>query len=452
MLGRCKAGALMRAVTLRAPGAVGALMCSFAEASGVTGQAAAGASGTGASEASSGGEMQWFSRWLVWAVLVAGSQTTAAMGEGGLFEGHSDVGNVTPAGTDIFSPASGSYILTAAGANTWYHVDDFHYAWKKSSGDMTLTADISFAPHTYAHDPSPHRKGILMFRQTLDPGGIYVGVAQHGSGMMALQFRRQRGVNSEDIEVNVDSPRTVRIDKRGDIFTVYVSMKGEPLQPLGASIALHLDEPFYVGLGAVSHDVDTIDKVEFTHVDLRRQWFTVTDPEANAIEFVQPPGVLPDIAVNPLSGHIIHVGFIVHDRALEDELFRAVLGFRPYWFGGMRDDTPAWISQQVPEGTDWLEYMIVGSPGGRGIPATMSLSGLGMLNHFSLGVASTEVAYTQLWNGNRLAGQSNTPKIGRDAKWQLNLLDPDGTRAEIMEFHAIGTPCCSAFTATDPHR
>jgi catechol 2,3-dioxygenase-like lactoylglutathione lyase family enzyme len=28
--------------------------------------------------------------------------------------------------------------------------------------------------------------------------------------------------------------------------------------------------------------------------------------------------------------------------------------------------------------------------------------------------------------------------------------DPDGTRAEIMELHAVGKPCCSAFTASDP--
>jgi hypothetical protein len=116
----------------------------------------------------------------------------------------------------------------------------------------------------------------------------------------------------------------------------------------------------------------------------------------------------------------------------------------------MRDDTPTWISLQVPNGTDWLEYMIVGAPGGRGIPADMNPADLGVLNHFSLGVPNAEAAYTLLWNGDRLAGQSNTPKIGRDAKWQLNLLDPDGTRAEIMELHAIGKPCCSPFTATDP--
>jgi catechol 2,3-dioxygenase-like lactoylglutathione lyase family enzyme len=183
------------------------------------------------------------------------------------------------------------------------------------------------------------------------------------------------------------------------------------------------------------------------------QWFDVIDPEGNKVEFVQAaPGGGPALPPNTLSSHIIHVGFIVHDRALEDGFYQGILGFRPYWFGGFKEDTPTWISQQVPDGTDWLEYMIVDPPHGRGIPPTMAADVLGILNHFSLGVANIEAAYTLLWNGDRLAGQENLPKIGRDAKWQLNLIDPDGTRAEIMELHAIGKPCCSPFTARDPER
>jgi catechol 2,3-dioxygenase-like lactoylglutathione lyase family enzyme len=182
------------------------------------------------------------------------------------------------------------------------------------------------------------------------------------------------------------------------------------------------------------------------------QWFDVTDPEGNRIEFVQPGAPTPRIAPNPLSGHMIHVGFIIHNRVREDSFFQAALGFKPYWFGGMRDDNPTWISQQVPNGSDWLEYMVVGTPEGHGIPADMKPSDVGVLNHFSLGVPNAEAAYTLLWKGDRLDGQSNTPKIGRDAKWQLNLLDPDGTRAEIMELHAIGKPCCSPFTAKDPQQ
>jgi len=180
------------------------------------------------------------------------------------------------------------------------------------------------------------------------------------------------------------------------------------------------------------------------------RWLDVRDPEGNHVQFVQPPAHPPDIAVNPLSRHIIHVGFIVHDRALEDTFYRGVLGFRPYWYGGMTDSRADWVSQQVPNGTDWLEYMQVGPPHGRGVPPGMKKSDVGVLDHFSLGVRNIEAAYALLWNGDRLEGQDNLPKIGRDAKWQLNLYDPEGTRAEIMELHAVGKPCCSPFTASDP--
>jgi hypothetical protein len=187
----------------------------------------------------------------------------------GVFEGQSDIGDVTPPGTGTFSAAAGAYTLTSAGANTWYHIDSFHYLWKKASGDMALTANVAFPPQSYNHEPNPHRKGILMFRQTLDAGGVYAAVGVHGSGMTALQYRRALGANSEDIELNIDTPRTVRLEKHGDTFTLFLSMRGEPLHQVGASVSMHLQEPFFVGLAAVSHEVSTTDKVQFSNVTVQ---------------------------------------------------------------------------------------------------------------------------------------------------------------------------------------
>lgn len=180
------------------------------------------------------------------------------------------------------------------------------------------------------------------------------------------------------------------------------------------------------------------------------QWFRASDPEGVKVEFVQPPAHPEPVPHNPLSAHMIHFGFIAHDRAREDAFYKDVLGFHQYWAGGMRDDQPTWISMQAPDGTDWLEYMIAGTPAERGVPATMTQATAGVLNHFALGVPNAEAAYTFLWNGDRLKGQENLPKIGRDAKWQLNLIDPDGTRVELMELHAIGKPCCAPLTGKDP--
>jgi catechol 2,3-dioxygenase-like lactoylglutathione lyase family enzyme len=181
------------------------------------------------------------------------------------------------------------------------------------------------------------------------------------------------------------------------------------------------------------------------------RWFEVQDPEGNRIQFVQPPAnaKAPD---NPsvIGSHIIHVGFLVHSREEEDKFYRALLGFKPYWYGGMKDDKIDWVSQQVPDGRDWLEYMVAGGPG-TGIPSTMSQQTLGVLDHFAIGEQSVEDAYKVLKAGNRLEGRHDeAPKIGKDGKGQFNMYDPDGIRAELMNLHATEKPCCSAFTAEDP--
>jgi catechol 2,3-dioxygenase-like lactoylglutathione lyase family enzyme len=180
------------------------------------------------------------------------------------------------------------------------------------------------------------------------------------------------------------------------------------------------------------------------------RWFEVRDPEGNKIQLVEPPRHPSAVdAPNAIGHHIIHIGFLVHDRATEDKFYRDLLGFRPYWWGG-RNDKVEWVSQQVPDGHDWLEYMLAAGPG-TGIPADMSQNTLGVLDHFSVGEASVPDAYKVLQAGNRLDCRHDpAPKIGLDGKYQFNLYDPDGIRTEVMNFHATEKPCCSAFTAEDP--
>jgi hypothetical protein len=118
----------------------------------------------------------------------------------------------------------------------------------------------------------------------------------------------------------------------------------------------------------------------------------------------------------------------------------------------MQDDKIDWVSQQVPDGHDWLEYMMTSGPPGSGIPKTMSQHGLGVLNHFSIGEKSVDDAYATLKQGARLEGvqADKSTKIGKDGKGQFNMYDPDETRVELMNFHATEKPCCSPFTAQDP--
>ena len=183
------------------------------------------------------------------------------------------------------------------------------------------------------------------------------------------------------------------------------------------------------------------------------RWFAVKDPEGNKVEFVQPAAnaKAPD-APNVIGHHIIHVGFLVRNRATEDTFYRDLLGFKPYWFGGMVPGKIDWVSQQAPDGHDWLEYMVTSGPSGTGIPANISQHQLGVLDHLSVGEVNVNDAYKILKDGNRLAGVVNDghTQMGKDGKGQFNMYDPDGIRLELMNFHATEKPCCSPFTADDP--
>lgn len=182
-------------------------------------------------------------------------------------------------------------------------------------------------------------------------------------------------------------------------------------------------------------------------VPLKGGQFGVRDPEGNLVFFVQNGSnkAVAHAAADPdaVSKRIIHVGFIVRDEKKEDAFWKDLLGFRPYWHGGMKDNVTDWSSSQVPEGSDWLEYML-------NLPPTPTLKRAGVMNHFSLGVAHMPDAVAQLQKNGCTDASCTGFKTGRDGKVQLNLYDPDSTRAEVMEFAPVETPCCSPITGKTP--
>jgi catechol 2,3-dioxygenase-like lactoylglutathione lyase family enzyme len=176
----------------------------------------------------------------------------------------------------------------------------------------------------------------------------------------------------------------------------------------------------------------------------------VNDPEGHRIEFVERDQKAPQLREvwsdgGPpwVSRHIIHAGFLVYHRAAEDHFYLDILGFRPYWHGGMKDDVTEWASMQVPDGTDWIEFMV-------NQPEHADLRLTGIMNHISLGVADIKKAQAMLESRGWKEHGDEKAQLGRDGKWQLNLYDPDLVRVELMEFKPVQKPCCSEFTAPHP--
>ena len=172
------------------------------------------------------------------------------------------------------------------------------------------------------------------------------------------------------------------------------------------------------------------------------QHFELLDPEGHPIAFVQLPSARFFTAPGEqISTHMVHAGFIVKDRTAEDGFYRDLLGFRMYWHGGFKDEDNDWWEIQVPDGTDWIEYMLNISP-------AADKQERGVQNHFSFAVDRVKPSVARL----RTHGLKTTdaPEIGRDGKWSFDIYDPDLTRVEFMEFKPAQEPCCHPYTADHP--
>ena len=189
----------------------------------------------------------------------------------GVFEGVSEIGSPVVPGSSSFDPATGTYRITSSGYNIWFGRDEFRFLWKKMRGDVSLAADVHFENP----EPRSDRKLVLVLRQTLEDDSKEAIAGEHGTGMVHLARRPERGAMTTDLEYtfggelkNVMAQR-LGIEKHGDQVQLFVSIQGEAMQPLGPPVTLHLTGPFYVGIGFCPHVADKLDTGVFSDVVLQ---------------------------------------------------------------------------------------------------------------------------------------------------------------------------------------
>ena len=168
--------------------------------------------------------------------------------------------------------------------------------------------------------------------------------------------------------------------------------------------------------------------------------FVVRDPDGHAVQFVQyMPGSLHSrdfgkhLSPTRLSDHMLHVGVRVIDPSKADAFYRDILGFRLQWKGGPTDDRFEWISMMVPDGSDWVEYMVRPNP--------VTPRQLGIFHHYALGTLDAQQVYKTVVERGYKPPQE--PAIARDGRWLLQLYDRNFTRTEMMVRKPVQTPCCS---------
>jgi TolB protein len=182
----------------------------------------------------------------------------------GLFTNEGSVGQTPPGVKAAYDAASGEYSITGGGANVWGTTDAFYFVWKRVNGDVTLSADIKWLGTSAAE----HRKAMLMFRQSLEPGSLYADAVSHGNGLTSLQFRGAPNENTYQVVAAEDDPSRLRIVRKGSRLTMYFAKPGEEWKPAGPVEFISLQEPFYVGLGVCSHVATTLETAVFSNVKL----------------------------------------------------------------------------------------------------------------------------------------------------------------------------------------
>jgi len=188
----------------------------------------------------------------------------------GLFEGQSDIGGAVVPGNASYDEKTGQYTINSAGYNIWYQRDEFRFLWKKMSGDVSLAASVSF-PDPKGYDD---RKAVLVIRQSLDDDATEAMVGEHGTGMIHLAWRAAPGAQMKDMEYRFGGTlsgvmaKRIGIEKRGERIAIFVSLAGEPMHQFGPPLELHIEGPFYVGIGFCSHLPATSDSAVISDVVL----------------------------------------------------------------------------------------------------------------------------------------------------------------------------------------
>ena len=185
------------------------------------------------------------------------AQGSNALGE---FEAHTDVGLTPVKGDAHYNPGTRTYSVTGGGANMWLKEDAFQFLYKRITGDVTLSADVSFQ----GHGKEPHRKAALIIRKSLDADSAYADAAVHGDGLTALQYRPGDGVDTSEFRVAIKSPKRVGIERHGNEITIFASDGVD--EATTGPVIISMSGTVYVGFAVCSHNAEELERADFSNV------------------------------------------------------------------------------------------------------------------------------------------------------------------------------------------
>jgi TolB protein len=186
----------------------------------------------------------------------------------GTFDSQIDVGSPHRSGSASYEPAQQRYVIAGSGQNMWTDHDDFHFVWKRMTGNFILSTRARFI----GAGLDPHRKIGWTIRPSLDTRSPYVTAALHGNGLMSIQFRRAAGGTTEEEKSRDSLPNAdavIQLERRDGAYIMSVAQFGDTLARQELT-GISLPDTVYVGLFVCAHNDTVTERAAFTNVRITK--------------------------------------------------------------------------------------------------------------------------------------------------------------------------------------
>ena len=146
----------------------------------------------------------------------------------------------------------------------WGDRDDFHFVWKRMTGNFILSTRARFI----GTGVDPHRKIGWTIRPALEANSPHVTAALHGDGLMSLQFRRTPGGMTEEAKSRDSLPNAdavIQLERRDGVYVMSVARFGDTLVTQDLT-GVTLPDTVYVGLFVCAHNDTVVERAAFSNV------------------------------------------------------------------------------------------------------------------------------------------------------------------------------------------
>ena len=192
------------------------------------------------------------------------SPSLGAQSAVGIFDSQTDIGRVRHTGTASYDAQRQVYSIAGSGQNMWGDHDDFHFVWKRMTGNFILSTRARFiGPGVEAH-----RKIGWAIRPSLASTSPHVTAALHGDGLMSLQFRRAIAGMTEEVKSSDSLPSAdavIQLERRDGVYVMSVARFGDTLVTQRLS-DVSLPDTVYVGLFVCAHNDTVTERAAFSNV------------------------------------------------------------------------------------------------------------------------------------------------------------------------------------------